>query len=215
MGPIALFDKSFLEGLNPDEAVWFDHFFLANVCPMFYVETQGNLAKEGSDRGTPEELVRKLANKFPDFSGSPNVHHMTICTANLLGEDVPLRAQIICPRGCQATVAGHRMAILPESPEAKAFLRWTQGEYEEEERKAAAEWRASGVGCPTTDVIEMLKTMDAHEERPCSTLANVRTMTDEVMNRLSPDQQLVLGCGLLGVFPDQVEKINQRFVTAG
>jgi hypothetical protein len=52
MGQIALFDKSFLEGLNLDEAVWFDHFFLANVCPMFYVETQSDLAKEGSDRGT-------------------------------------------------------------------------------------------------------------------------------------------------------------------
>lgn len=214
MGPIALFDKSFLEGLNPDEAVWFDHFFLANVCPMFYVETQSDLAKEGSDRGTPEELVRKLANKFPDFSGSPNVHHATICTANLLGEDVSLRAHVILPRGCQATVAGHAMAMLPESPEAKAFLRWTQGKYGEEERKAAATWRTSSVGCPTGDVVEMLKTMGAYEQRPCSTLADVKTMTDEVVNRLRPEQQLCLGLGLLGVFPDQVEKIMDRFVTA-
>jgi hypothetical protein len=214
MGPIALFDKSFLEALNPDEAVWFDHFFLANVCPMFYVETQSDLAKEGSDRGTPEELVRKLANKFPDFSGSPNVHHATMCTANLLGEDTPLRGQVILPRGCQATASGHQMAILPESSEAKAFLRWTQGEYEEEERKAATEWRASSFGCPSADVIEMLKMIGAYEERPCSTLADVRTMTDEVMNRLRPDQQLSLGCGLLGVFPNQVAKIMLRFETA-
>jgi hypothetical protein len=61
----------------------------------------------------------------------------------------------------------------------------------------------------------MLKTMGAYEGRPCSTLANVRTMTDEVMNRLLPDQQLSLGCLLVGVFPDQVEKIMKRFVTAG
>lgn len=27
MGPIALFDKSFLESLNVDEAVFFDYFF--------------------------------------------------------------------------------------------------------------------------------------------------------------------------------------------
>src|SRR5207249_3869427 len=144
----------------------------------------------------------------PDFSGSPNVHHATLCTANLLGEDVPLRAHVILPPGCQATVAGHPMAILPQSPEAKAFLRWTQGKYEEEERKAAREWRASSVGCPTTDVIEMLKTIGAYEERPCSTLADVRAMTDEVMNRIRPDQQLCLGCGLLGVFPDQVVRIT-------
>jgi hypothetical protein len=212
MGPIALFDKSFLEGLNPDEAVWFDHFFLANVCPMFYAETQSDLAKEGSDRGTPEDLVRRLANKFPDFSGSPNVHHATICTANLLGEDVSLRGQVILPRGCQATVDGHRMALIPESPEAKAFLRWTQGRYEEEERKAAAEWRTRSVGCPTTDVVEMLKTMGAYAQRPCSTLPEVKAMTDEVMTRLRPDQQLCLALGLLGVFPDQIERAMDRFV---
>jgi hypothetical protein len=195
MGPIALFDKSFLESLNPDEAVWFDHFFLANVCPMFYVETQSDLAKEGSDRGTPESLVRKLANKFPDFSGSPNVHHATIFLANLLGEAIPVRAQVILPPGCQATVAGHVMAMLPESSEVRAFLRWTRGKYEEEERKAAGEWRASSIGCPTADVIEMLKTMGAYEKWPGRTLSDVRMMTDEVMNRPRPDQQIVFPLG--------------------
>jgi hypothetical protein len=215
MGPIALFDKSYLEGLNPDEAVWFDHFFLANVCPMFYVETQSDLAKEGSNRGTPEELVRRLANKFPDFSGSPNVHHMTMCTANLLGEEVPLHAQVILPRGCQATVSGQAMAILPESLEAKAFLRWTQGQYAEEERQAAAQWRASSIGCPTADVLEMLKQMGAYEERACGTLASVRSLTDDVMGRLRPDQQLTLACGLLGVYPKYLDRIVERFAAAG
>lgn len=215
MGPIALFDKSFLEGLNPDEAVWFDHFFLANVCPMFYVETQSDLAKEGSDRGTPEELVCRLANKFPDFSGSPNVHHVTICTANLIGEDVPLSGQVILPGGCRANVAGQRMALLPESAEAKAFIRWAMGEYEDEERKAAAAWRESSVFCPTVDVIEMLKSMGAYVKQRCSTLADVRKMTDEVMSRLRPDQQLCLGLGLLAGFPELIDKIVERFATIG
>jgi hypothetical protein len=35
MGPIALFDKSFLQAISLDESVWFDHFFLAVVCPLF------------------------------------------------------------------------------------------------------------------------------------------------------------------------------------
>lgn len=214
MGPIALFDKSFLEGLNPDEAVWFDHFFLANVCPMFYVETLSDLAKKDSSRGTPEELVCKLANKFPDFSGSPNVHHATMFTANLLGESIPLRAQVILPPGCQANVSGRTMAILPESKEAKAFLRWTQGDYEEEEGKAAAEWRASSIGCPTCDVVGILKTMGVYDDRPCNTLADVRSMTDDVMARLRPDQQLCLAVGLMGVFPDQRDGIMDRFVMA-
>lgn len=215
MGPVALFDKSFLESLNPNEAVWFDHFFLANVCPMFYVETQSDLAKDGSKRGTPEELVRRLANKFPDFSGLPNVHHATICTANLLGEHVPLCGQVIRPPGCHATVGGQSMALLPESREAKVFLRWTQGEYEDEERRAAVEWRAASVGHPTSDVIEMLKTMNAFVDQPCTTLADVRAMADDVMKRLPPNLQLCLGCALLGIPPVRVAQAMLRYEHAG
>lgn len=39
MGPIALFDKSFLQSLSIDESVWLGHFFMPVVCPLFYVET--------------------------------------------------------------------------------------------------------------------------------------------------------------------------------
>lgn len=211
MGPIALFDKSFLEGLNLHESVWFDHFFLANVCPMFYAETQSDLAKENSRRGTPEELVSRLADKFPEFSGSPNVRHATICTANLLGEEIPFRSQVILPPGCQTDVAGRRISILPHSREATAFLRWTQGRYLEEERKAAAEWRAHGTRCTTAQVIERLTKAGVYKKRPCGTLADVRATIDDVINRLSPMEQFSLACTLLGVSDDHEDHIIRRF----
>jgi hypothetical protein len=71
MGPIALFDKSFSQGISVDEAVWFDRFFLAVVCPVFYVETLADLAKEPSKRGPAEVIVKDIANKFPEMGGSP------------------------------------------------------------------------------------------------------------------------------------------------
>ena len=49
MGPITIFDKSALQALSMDEAVWFDAFFLANVVPVFYVETLADLEKEIGD----------------------------------------------------------------------------------------------------------------------------------------------------------------------
>jgi len=215
MGPVALFDKSFLEALNPDQAVWFDHFFLANVCPLFYVETRNDLAKEHSSRGTPEELVARIAYKFPDFSGSPNVHHATICTANLLGEDVPLKGQVILPRGCNATVSDRQIAILPVSLEAKAFLRWAQGDYEVEERQAATLWRNSAVHFESAEVIAALKMIKVYEDRSCSTLAVVRSASDEIMNRLTSEQQVYLAMQLLGVDPTYGIKIMLRFKSAG
>jgi hypothetical protein len=45
MGPIALFDKSFLQSLALDESTWFDNFFYPTICPLFYVETLADLSK--------------------------------------------------------------------------------------------------------------------------------------------------------------------------
>jgi hypothetical protein len=69
MGPIALFDKSFLQSLSADEAVWFDHFSLPVVCPIFYVETLADLAKEPGKRFA-EEIVADISRKFPEWSGA-------------------------------------------------------------------------------------------------------------------------------------------------
>ena len=38
IGPILLFDKSFVEMLNVDEAALFDFLYLTNICPMFLTE---------------------------------------------------------------------------------------------------------------------------------------------------------------------------------
>lgn len=44
-GPIIIFDKSALECLNVDEALWLDNFFLTNITPLFFVETLADLQK--------------------------------------------------------------------------------------------------------------------------------------------------------------------------
>ncbi len=215
MGPIALFDKSFLQSLSLDESVWFDHFFLANVCPIFYAETQSDLAKEDCKSITAEELVSRIAAKFPDSSGSPNVYHVTMCTANLLGEEVPLRPQIVLPSGCRGEVSGQLVAVLPESAEAKAFLRWTHGLYEEEERQAAAEWRKSRFGHETAKVIKLLKDARAYEDTSCSRMIDVRDAVDGVFSRLKPEEQLCLALPLLDIPENEFEKIMVRFHDQG
>ena len=68
MGPITLFDKSFLQSLSLDEAVWFDAFFMPVICPIFYVETLANLAKVQTNR-TADTEVRIIAEKTPVLSG--------------------------------------------------------------------------------------------------------------------------------------------------
>jgi hypothetical protein len=60
-GPTNIFDKSALQSLNPDEAVWLDAFFITNLTPLFYVETLADLEKATRSGRTPEEIVGSLA----------------------------------------------------------------------------------------------------------------------------------------------------------
>jgi hypothetical protein len=46
MGPIVLFDKSFIEMLNVDEAVLFDALYSSVICPVFYSEVLADLSKQ-------------------------------------------------------------------------------------------------------------------------------------------------------------------------
>jgi len=56
-GPILIFDKSTLQGLNVDEAVWLDNFFMTNITPLFFIETLSDLEKEVRKGKTAEQVV--------------------------------------------------------------------------------------------------------------------------------------------------------------
>ena len=88
MGPIALFDKSFLQSLSLDESVWFDHFFLSTICPLFFVETLADLEKAVRAGRTPEQEVGIIADKTPEMCGTPCAYHVDLAVINLLGHAV-------------------------------------------------------------------------------------------------------------------------------
>jgi hypothetical protein len=137
MGPITLFDKSFLQSISLDEAVWFDRFFMPVVCPVFYMETLADLAKEPSKRGPAEVIVRDIASKFPEMSGSPCVFHVQIAINDLLGYHVPMDGRIPRPGG-RSVKSG---VVFERTPEEEAFDRWHRGKFHDVERIAAATWR--------------------------------------------------------------------------
>ena len=145
MGPIALFDKSFLQSLSVDESVWFDHYFLPVICPIFFVETLADLTKqqrEGSNR-KPEDEVRILADKTPVMSGAPCVHHMHLCIANLMGHSAPHLGQVPLAGGRPVRNKNGKTGVVFEnSPEAESFSRWQRGQFYEVERDTASSWRA-------------------------------------------------------------------------
>jgi hypothetical protein len=141
MGPIALFDKSFLQSLNQDEAVWFDQFYIPNISPLFYVETLADLDKEMSHGRTAEQVVGEIASKTPELSGVPNVHHQELLLANLMGQHISMTKRPIVAGGRPVESGGKKGVNIDVSPEAKAFSRWQNSEYLQIEREFASTWR--------------------------------------------------------------------------
>ncbi|HUB16087.1 MAG TPA: hypothetical protein VMB34_29340 [Acetobacteraceae bacterium] len=138
MGPIALFDKSFIQSLSLDESVWFDHFFPPVVCPIFFVETVADLAKTPRDGRTAEGEVRIIASKLPEMHESPCVEYSEMSLANLMGHELPMDGRVPRPGGRTVSGGGRTGTVYDQSPEDAAFQRWQNEKFAEVERLFAA-----------------------------------------------------------------------------
>ncbi len=194
MGPITLFDKSFLQSLSLDESVWFDHFFYPNVCPLFYVETLADLTKTAGPSGwSAEDGVRIIADKTPVLSGGPCVHHRELCISDLMGMRIPMRGQIPVggARPVQST-EGHKGIVYDATPEAQAFARWQRGEFKEVERRFARAWREM---LTTLDLPETARRMQALgvDSSSCESVEQAHKMaTALVHSSTKPFEQMAL-----------------------
>lgn len=184
MGPITLFDKSFLQMLSTDEAVWFDHYFLGVVAPIFFVETLADLGKPARAGKTPEEEVAIIAAKTPEISGVPCHFHQELCIHDLLGHRVPMNSQVPVAGARQVRRAGQNGAVLEETPEARAFRRWKTGRFDELERFHARAWRAH---LASIDLSRLQAAMRAVGVSPqtCKSLEQAKAYADEGVRALT------------------------------
>jgi hypothetical protein len=211
MGPITLFDKSFLQSLTADEAVWFDHFFMPIICPVFYVETLGDLAKGPVKNRSADEMVKDLANKFPEWAGSPCVSHTEIATHDLTGHHIPLRYQIP-RRGGRYVRSG---IIFEQTPEEEAFSRWNKGEFEQVERIVATVWRRA---LSELDLVAVGKEMRSigFTPREFKTLQDVKDVAQLLADgTVNPYARLVLAANFFGIPKEVHPQIAQAWQQEG
>jgi len=180
VGPITLFDKSFIQSLSVDESVWFDHFFLANVCPLFYVETLADLEKQVRKGRTQEEEVAMVADKFPEMHGSPNAYHVELSIADLAGHSVAMTGQIPLAGGRHVKVDGKRGIVFEQSPEAEAFIRWQRGEFLEIERLHAKAWREALSNLDLGKALEHYRAMGI-AGKSCKSLDHAKALAEEIV----------------------------------
>ncbi|MGB3478062.1 MAG: hypothetical protein WBB67_02765 [bacterium] len=182
MGPNTLFDKSFLQSLSIDESVWFDHFFLANICPLFYVETLADLDKAVIKERTPEQEVGIIADKFPEMHGAPNVHHARLYINDLLGSKIPMTGQIPVAGGRPVKSDGKTGVVFEPSPEAEVFSRWHNREFMEIERRYARGWRVALSTLDLNAIAENFRTLGI-TGKSCNTLEDAKALAEHIVAR--------------------------------
>ncbi len=215
MGPILVFDKSFLQSINPDEAVWLDHFFLTNITPLFFIETLADLEKEVRKGRTPEQVVGNLAYKTPDLNSKPSVHHTRLLSGELSGRaPVPMgEGQIIVPGGKQTVLDGKSGVFFEQSPEEEALSRWQKGQFLDLERQQAKQWRR-GLSLLTPEKQRELFSPWFQTGTP-NTLADVKLAADGFIDQSDQERSLSFGLALVGVNPAGQAEILGRWRASG
>ncbi len=214
MGPITLFDKSFLQSLSLDEAVWFDAFFIPVICPIFYVETLANLAKVQTNR-TADKEVRIIAEKTPELFGSPCLFHKRLATMSLLGYDVPMDGRIPRPEERYVTDGVQTSVVYDESPEMKAFRSWQDQQFREVERSFATVWRKVLKEADLNKISEGLRRLGM-DGKSCTSHEQAKLMAQAVVDSYSnSSDQLEMAVQFFDIEPKNYTTLLERWRAFG
>lgn len=210
MGPIIIFDKSFLESINPDESVWLDNFYLSNITPLFFIETLADLEKEIRKGRTPEDVVGSIAYRTPE-QGRPNIHHKTLLEAELRGiYDVDMEfGRPHISEGKTYELGGNFGAVFSESQEEEALRRWQKGEFLSLERLTAKKWRQQ---LSNVDFEQSYKFFQKFFPigKP-RTLEDVKRIVDFYIDDFDQERVLIFGLSLEGVSSEFQGEILNRW----
>lgn len=215
MGPLLLFDKSFLQSLSVDEAAMLDQMFACVVSPLFFAETMADLAKEPKGGRSPAQLVGGLAERTPVAHSYMNTFHNRLILDDLLGGAVEMEGRPVVAGGIPVQVEGKVGVVYKKSPEAEAFERWQQGRFLEVERIAAQAWRAALGQLDLPGIAEAFKAMLRKEARPRNH-AEARELAKAIVD--SPGQNykaLLIAHRLLGMPPGSLRDVVSAWRRAG
>lgn len=213
-GPILIFDKSTLESLNPDEAVWLDNFFRTNITPLFFIEVLADLEKQVRAGRTAEEVVGNLAYKTPDMQASPNAHHRTLLFTELSGLDtITMDGRGILTGARPVTLEGSTGLMFQKTPEEGAFSRWQRREFLDLERQIAKKWRLALSNVNYDQTYQFFQKW-FNDGKP-KTLGEVKALAEADIDRKDQEASLMFGMSLLRIPENTQQEVMARWRASG
>ena len=216
MGPMLIFDKSFLQSLSVDESVILDQMFSCIVTPLFFVETMADLTKETAGGRTAEQIVGGLAERTPVAHSYVNTYHQEVVMNDLLGhrrEEFDHRPSVA--GGIPVRVKGKAGVVYRKSPERDAFDRWQDGHFLDVERYYARRWRADLAGMDLPAIAKAYKSMLRKEDRPKSHQAAHDLARRLVDANGQNYRSLLMAHELLGMPPQSLTEVIRCWKAAG
>ena len=215
MEPMLIFDKSFLQSLNPDEAALLDHFFATCITPLFFVETLADLEKEVRRGRTPEQVVGTLAYKTPDMNSHVSPHHTWMLLSELRGEqDVAMDARMRRADGTVVQLNDQQGLIYRASKEEEAFVRWQRGEFLDLERQIAKEWRKGVSSIDNSQAYETFRKLYASFRKP-KDLKDAKDIAEILVDLLQEEISFRFGMTLLQIPTDVQSSALARWSAHG
>jgi hypothetical protein len=143
IGPLLIFDKSFLEMLNPDEVSELSMHFKFVGTPTLIGEIIADLKLEPSERRVPSDVVRALSRKMRKVHGLQPANYRKIALANIHAHEISMIGQVPVDESApNVHVTEDRRGILYDStPEQALWARWADGDFGTEDELTATTWR--------------------------------------------------------------------------
>jgi hypothetical protein len=143
IGPLLIFDKSFLEMLNPDEVFELSMHFKFVGTPTLIGEIIADLKLEPSKRRVPSDVVRALSRKMQKVHGLQPANYRKLALANFYAHEISMIGQVPVDSAApnvHVTEDG-RGLLYDSTPEQTLWARWADGKFGTDDELTATTWR--------------------------------------------------------------------------
>jgi hypothetical protein len=143
IGPLLIFDKSFVEMLNPEEVSELSMHFKFVGTPTLIGEIIADLKLEPSERRVPSDVVKALSRKMQKVHGLQPANYRKLALANIYAHEISMIGQVpVDGSAPNVHVTKDRRGVFYDSkPGQILWARWANGEFGVEDELTATTWR--------------------------------------------------------------------------